>query len=199
MKHFKNVGILIILDFSKAFDTIEWPFIDYTLKLFNFGENFINCIKLCQRNSKSRVKQNGHLSSYISLSRGCRQGDPVSPYVFLLCAEIHSHVLRESREVKGLIVYNKEFKVSQYAYDTTLLLKPDYDTVVEVLRILKWFKNVSGLDINKDKTNVVKLGATRGRSIPWQGKFGFRWATTFEILGIHYDTNHMNDITEINI
>ena len=96
-------------------------------------------------------------------------------------------------------MYNKEFKVSQYAYDTTLLLKPDYDTVVEVLRILKWFKNVSGLDINKDKTNVVKLGATRGRSIPWQGKFGFRWATTFEILGIHYDTNHMNDITEINI
>ena len=77
-------------------------------------------------------------------------------------------------------MYNKEFKVSQYAYDTTLLLKPDYDTVVEVLRILKWFKNVSGLDINKDKTNVVKLGATRGRSIPWQGKFGFRWATTLK-------------------
>ena len=96
-------------------------------------------------------------------------------------------------------MYNKEFKVSQYADDTTLLLKQDYNTVVEVLRILKWFKNVSGLDIYKDKTNVVKLGATRGRSIPWQGKFGFKWATTFEILGIHYDINHMNEITEINI
>ena len=96
-------------------------------------------------------------------------------------------------------MYNKEFKVSQYADDTALLLKPNYNTVVEVLRILKWFKNVSGLDINKDKTNVVKLGATRGRSIPWQGKFGFKWATTFEILGIHYDINHMNEITEINV
>ena len=117
----------------------------------------------------------------------------------MLCAEILSHVLRESREVKGLIVYDKEFKVSQYADDTTLLLKPDYNTVVEALRILKWFKTVSGLDIDKDKTNVVKLGATRGRRIPWQGKFGFKWATTFEILGIHYDINHMNEITEINI
>ena len=63
-------GILIILDFSKAFDTIEWPFIDYTLNLLNFGDKFINYIKLCQRNSKSRVEQNGHLSSYIPLSRG---------------------------------------------------------------------------------------------------------------------------------
>ena len=57
----------------------------------------------------------------------------------------------------------------------------------------------TGLNINKDKTNVVKIGATRGRSIPWQGKFGLKWATTFEILGIHYDVNHMNEITEINI
>ena len=70
------------------------------------------------------------------------------------------------------------------------LLKSDYNTVVEVLRILKWFKSISGLDINKEKTNVVKLGATRGRSIPWQGKIGFKWATNFEILGIHYDINH---------
>ena len=112
---------------------------------------------------------------------------------------ILSHILRESREVKGLIVYNKEFKVSQFADDTTLLLKPDHNTVVVVLRNLKWFKNVFGLDINKDKTNVVKLGATSGRSIPRQGKFGFKWATTFEILGIHYDINHMNEITDINI
>ena len=198
-KTFQEEGIFIILGFLKAFDMIEWPFIEYILNLFKFSENFINYIKLCQRNSKSRVEQNGHLSSYIPLSRGCRLGDPVSPYVFVLCAEILSHVLRESREVKGIIVYNKEFKVSQYADDTTLLLKQDYNTVVEVLRILKWFKNVSGLDIYKDKTNVVKLGATRGRSIPWQGKFGFKWATTFEILGIHYDINHMNEITEINI
>ena len=53
-KTFQEEGILIILDFFKAFDRIEWPFIEYILNLFNFGENFINYIKLCQRNSKSR-------------------------------------------------------------------------------------------------------------------------------------------------
>ena len=95
---FQQEGILIILDFSKAFDTIEWPCIEYCLNLFNFGKKIINYVKLCQRNSKSRVEQNGHLSSYITLAPGCRQGDPVSPYIFVLCAEILSHVLRERAE-----------------------------------------------------------------------------------------------------
>ena len=85
--------------------------------------------------------------------------------------------------------------MSQYADDTTRLLQEDYNSVVEVLRILKWFKLVSCLDINKDKNNVVKIGASRGRIISWQGKFGFKWATTFDDLGIHYDVNHMNEIT----
>ena len=196
---FREKGILIILDFSKAFDTIEWPFIEDTLKRFNFGETFIDFIKLCQTNSKSRVEQNWHLSSYISLTRGCRQGDPLSPYVFVLCAEILSHVLRESGKVRGLVVYDRECRVSQYADDTTLLLQEDYESVVEVLRILKWFKSVSGLDINIEKTRVVKIGASRGSSIPWQGKFGFKWSTTFEILGIYYDVNRMNEITDLNI
>ena len=58
---------------------------------------------------------------------------------------------------------------------------------------------MSGLDINNEKTNVVKIGASRGISIPWQGKFGFKWSTTFEILGIYYDVNRMNEITDLNI
>ena len=54
---FHERGILIILDFSKAFDTIEWPFIEETLKRFNFGETFIELIKLCQINSKFRIEK----------------------------------------------------------------------------------------------------------------------------------------------
>ena len=102
------------------------------------------------------------------------------PYIFVLCAEILSHVIRESGDIRGIVVHNEEFRVSQYADDTTLLLDEDYQTMVSVIRILKWFKTVSGLDINKEKTKVVKLGATRGSSIPWQGKFGFNWADDFE-------------------
>ena len=75
-------------------------------------------IKLCQNNSKLRVEQNGHLSNYITLSRGCRQGDPISPYVFVLCAE---------REWRCQRFSDKEFKLSQYADETTLLPQEDYN------------------------------------------------------------------------
>ena len=97
------------------------------------------------------------------------------------------------------MVHNEEFRTSQYADDTTLLLDEDYQTIVSVIRILKWFKTVSGLDINKEKTKIVKLGATRGGSIPWQGKFGFKWADDFVILGIHYNMKKLHEITDLNI
>ena len=121
------------------------------------------------------------------------------PYIFVLCAEILSHVIRESGDIRGIVVHNEEFRVSQYADDTTLLLDEDYQTMVSVIRILKWFKTVPGLDMNKEKTKVVKLGATRGSSIPWQGKFGFNWADDFEILGIQYNMKKIHEITDLNI
>ena len=192
-------GLLLILDFSKAFDTIEWPFIAEVLNLFEFGDNFANMIRLCQINSTSRVEQNGFLSSSIELQRGCRQGDPISPYVFVLCAEILSHVVRERGDIRGIVLHGKESKVSQYADDTTMLLREDLQTITTIVRVLKWFKSVSGLDINKEKTKVVKLGALRDRNIPWQGKFGFNWSKKFEILGIHYNMDKIYDITDLNI
>ena len=53
--------------------------------------------------------------------------------------------------------HNTEYKAFQYADDTTLLLQKDMNSIVFVLRILKWFKHVSGLEINKEKTNIVKV------------------------------------------
>ena len=192
-------SLLLVLDFSKAFDTIEWPFIEDVFKIFNFGEEFIEMIKLFQNNSTSRVEQNGHLSESIVLARGCRQGDPLSPYVFVLCAEILSHVIRETDGIKGIRIHDIESKASQYADDTTLMVEEDYESVCNIVRILKWFKSISGLEINNEKTKVVKIGASRGSSISWQGKFGFNWTSTFEILGIYYDITKMGEITEINI
>ena len=105
-------GLLIIIDYNKPFDTIEWNFINDCLKLSNFGPEITRWISLLREKSCSRVEQNGNFSEEILLSRGCRQGDPISPYLFVLCAEILSHVIREYPLIKGIETYGVENKLN---------------------------------------------------------------------------------------
>ena len=192
-------GLLIIVDYAKAFDTIEWNFINKSLELFNFGPEITKWISLLREKSFSRVEQNGNFSDNILLSRGCRQGDPISPYLFVLCAEILSHVIREYPGIKGIETYGIENKLSQYADDTTIFIKAELESLSGVIRVLDWFRKISGLEMNKDKTKVVKIGAIRDRSISLEGKFGLDWTEDFEVLGIKYRIRHMETITDDNI
>ena len=117
----------------------------------------------------------------------------------MLCAEILSHVIREKNDIKGIMVYDKEVKLSQYADATTIYLRGDRESLCGVMRVLDWFKKISGLAINRDKTSVIKLGELRGRSMSWEGKFGLKWTSVFEVLGVKYDIDKMETITDDNI
>ena len=192
-------GLLIIVDYAKAFDTVEWDFIEFCLNLFGFGDFIIESVKLLQNGSFSRIEQNGYFSGKINLSRGCRQGDPISPYLFVICAEVLSHVIRENPDIKGIKIGDTEIKLSQYADDTTIFLSEDKNSLRSVLDVLRWFNKISGLAINKDKTKVIKIGVSRDRRIPWEGQFGLKWTHSFEVLGIQYDVFNLRDITEINL
>ena len=67
------------------------------------------------------------------------------------------------------------------------------------MSILLWFRNVSGLGINVDKTKAVKIGATRDRSLNWEGKYGMEWTNKFTVLGIDYNVDDMGEITTLNV
>ena len=114
-------GLLMFLDFEKAFDTVEWSFIWKTLSSFNFGTSLINWIKLCYRNIESCVLNNGWASNYFTPERGVRQGCPLSPYIFILCAEVLANKIRANKDIKGITVCGNEIKISQYADDTTMI------------------------------------------------------------------------------
>ena len=62
------------------------------------------------------------MSNFFKVERGCRQGDPISPYIFILCVEILAIKIRQSNDVKGIIIDGEEYKISQFADDTSLLL-----------------------------------------------------------------------------
>ena len=86
------------------------------------GDLFASGFSVFRKNSIAAVSQAGFLSPFFSLSRGCRQGDPISSYIFLLSAEILSIRIKGNEDIKGIHIGQKEHVISQYADDTLLML-----------------------------------------------------------------------------
>ena len=104
----------------------------------------------------------GFEKAFDTLERGCRQGDPVSPYIFVICVEILGIAIRENKRIEGIKLLGYEHKISQYADDTTLITKNCKNNLNRVLDTLKFFHKVSGLKVNIEKTKVVQLGTLGG-------------------------------------
>ena len=95
-------GVLLFLDFEKAFDSVEWNFLLKTLEKFNFGNDFINWIKILYNKPIFRLKNNGWISRTCEMKRGVRQGCPISAILYLFVAEILSLKIKQNQILKVL-------------------------------------------------------------------------------------------------
>ena len=102
-------GLLLCLDFEKAFDSVDWRFMFIkVLHAFGFGPDISQWIFTFYRHIKSSVAVNGQLSEWFSIQCGCRQGDPISPYLFILCVEILATMIRQNKNIKGILIGETE-------------------------------------------------------------------------------------------
>ena len=148
----KIPGILISLDCQKAFDSLEWPFMQRVLELFNFGASINNWIKVFYTDIESAVMNNGFSTKWFQLSRGVQQGCALSPYLYILAADMLSNKVRQSPDVKGISIFGQEIKLGQFADDTNFFCS-DVTSVENALNIINEFSRFSGLNLNLKKTN----------------------------------------------
>ena len=157
-------AFLIQVDFEKAFDSIEWPFLFKCLESFNFGKNFCKWIKIFYNDISSCVGNNGHYSNYFKLKRSIRQGCPISALLFLLVAEILAIKLRTEKNVIGIKIDETEYKLSMMADDTTLIVK-NLDSFDSAIQIFNKFSECSGLKLNLNKTEIIPIGTSKNKKI----------------------------------
>ena len=191
-------GLIITIDFEKAFDSVSWCFIEKALVFFGFPENIVHWFKTLYHNPTSCITFNGQYSKWFKLERGCRQGDPISPYLYLICAEIMSLMFRKNENIKGIKLKEEETLLSLFADDTTLFLDGSENSFQNTFNVLDAFSSMSGLKVNNDKTQIVWIGSSINCGIKYMTDRNFVWDPgTFQNLGISF-TVDINDIIENN-
>ena len=191
-------GMILSIDIEKAFDSISWQFLLKALTFFNFGPIFIKWIKTFYNNITSCVAVNGQYTSWFPVRRGVRQGDPSSPYLYLICAEVLSLMLRNNRMIKGITLNHKENLLTQFADDTTLSLDGTEQSFTEAIKTISKFAEMSGLKMNRQKTQVIFIGSLKNSNIRYLRDENFVWNPgTWKILGISFTVN-IDEIVTIN-
>ena len=189
-KKFKKEGLLMLIDFEKAFDSLSWNFLHNVLTFFGFGKNFIQWIKLFNYNIQATIIQCGFLSDFFSIRRGCHQGDPCSPFLFILCGQILSQLIENNHNIRGIKLGSIEYKLTQFADDTTLILDGSRESLQSSLNVLEIFGSMSGLKMNKSKTKLVWIGRKSYCRDKLDVNTTLEWGITeFSLLGIEFSVD----------
>ena len=167
-------------DITKAYDRLEWSFLEETMKHMGFNTKWISWIMKCVTTVSYSVLINGSPHGNIIPGRGIRQGDPLSPYLFILCAEVLSHMMKQAestRNLKGIHLSTKSPAISHllFADDSLFFTLANQRSCYAIKQILNDYEEVSGQAVNLRKSAI-----TFGRHVKDDTKRRMR-----HLLGIH--------------
>ena len=135
--------LILSLDQEKAFDRVEWSFLLSVLSSMGFGPSFCHWVQLFNCGVSSAVNVNGFISDFFPLSRGVRQGCPLSPLLYVLVVEVSACNIRADPNISGICLPGSVTPlsvISAYADDTSLVLGSDQD-IVACLEVYKLYEH----------------------------------------------------------
>ncbi|CAA7012943.1 unnamed protein product [Microthlaspi erraticum] len=155
-----SCSMAVKTDMSKAYDRLEWDFIELVMRRFGFHEKWIDRVLSCITIVSYSILFNGTPRGKIVPSRGIRQGDPLSPYLFIICSEILSGLCRKAQasgKLEGLKVARGSPQINHllFADDTMFFCKANSRSCKELKKILDNYEMVSGQLINLQKSSVT--------------------------------------------
>lgn len=164
--NWKNISkrSMLNVDLKKAFDSLNWSFIITILHALRLPPSFINLISQCITTTKFSVAINGELGGYFSGTQGLRQGDPLSPYLFVLATEVLAQMLNLNYRT-GMIGYhpaalNPSVTHLAFADDIMIFFDGQVISLQNISSTLETFSVWSGLTMNKNKTELYVAGMT---------------------------------------
>ena len=178
-------GILVSLDQEKAFDRVNHSFLLKLLSHLGFGACFIKWVSTLYNGANMKIILNGYLTEKIEIRRGVRQGDPLSPLLYVLCVEVLASLIRTSSFITGFLLPGAKglhFRVRQYADDTTTFVK-NIPSLIQLFNIISLYEKGSGAKLNRSKTEAMWLGAWKSRE---DQPLGLCWVQKMKILGVWF-------------
>lgn len=164
----KKSMFIFKIDFEKVYDSVNWDFLVDMMEVLGFGDKWRGWIKECISSAEVSVLVNGSPTSSVKLGRGLRQGDPLSPFLYLMVAECLSRIMVKacsSGIFSPVKVGLDEVEVShQYADDSIIFGEARIENILVLKSVLRCFEWYSGLKINFRKSYLMGFGV-EGREI----------------------------------
>ena len=181
----KEDGVVVLIDFEKCFDRVEYESIRGTFRYFGFGEKFIQMLFLLFTNLELCTVNNGFTSEFFVKKRGVNQGCPASPQVFCYCSEKMAHLLYQNSDIKGLSVRGIEQLLSQFADDTSAYLKYEQICIKAFTDMLACVEKQMGLKVSYEKTTVYRIGSLYNTNAKMYTTKSLKWSNeAIDTLGV---------------
>jgi hypothetical protein len=162
----KLVGVLLKIDFKKAYDKVKWTFLQKVMRMKGFDPKWCQWIENFITRGIVGIRVNDNIGYYFQTHKGLRQGDPLSPILFNLIANMLAILISRAKEdgqVERLIPHlvDRGVSILKYADDTIVFMKHDLEKALNMKLVLCIFEQLSGLKINFHKSELFCFGQAK--------------------------------------